>query len=68
MSITYASSATTWSMRFAWSAVAAGAPWASLTDNRFGVTGTALPIYGVRVPAFPKGDAVPGVRAWSPPV
>jgi hypothetical protein len=30
--------------------------------------GTTLPTYGVRVTAFVKGGATPGVRSWSPPV
>ncbi len=30
--------------------------------------GAAMPTYAVRVPAFLKGSAFPGVRAWSPPV
>jgi hypothetical protein len=50
----------------------AAAEWkaqsARLIDNRFGVTGTRLSMYDVHVPAFPQSGAVPGVRAWSPPV
>jgi hypothetical protein len=30
--------------------------------------GTTLPTYDVRIAAFVKGSANPGVRAWSPPV
>ncbi len=36
--------------------------------GRFGASGTPLSTYAHGVPAFIKGSAVPGVRAWSPPV
>lgn len=36
--------------------------------GRFGASGTTLPAYARSVPAFIEGSAVPGVRAWSPPV
>lgn len=40
----------------------------SIEGGGRGVSGTTLPTYGVRVPAFLTGGAFPGVRAWSPPV
>jgi hypothetical protein len=40
----------------------------SIEGGGRGTSGTTLPTYDVRVPAFLKGDAFPGVRAWSPPV
>ena len=60
--------ATATSMRACLAAAAWKAQSAWLIDNRFGITGTRLPMYDVHVPAFPESGAVPGVRAWSPPV
>lgn len=68
MVISYGTSATTPSTRLrlpalGWSCVDVSCiPGGSPSD------GAAMPTYAVRVPAFAKGSAVPGVRAWSPPV
>jgi hypothetical protein len=37
-------------------------------DGRPAGQGTTLPTYDVRIAAFVKASANPGVRAWSPPV
>ncbi len=68
MSITHTTPATTSSMRLRTPAFPVGSPGGASVEGRRMTAGTSAPTYDVRVPAFVKGDAVGGVRAWSPPV
>jgi hypothetical protein len=56
------------SMRLLPSAPGSTAQLGESIEGRRSVTGTTAPTYDVRVLAFLKGGAFPGVRAWSPPV
>lgn len=47
--------------------LSAGARDTGFPDGRIREGGAAMPTYAY-VPAFAKGVAFPGVRAWSPPV
>lgn len=68
MSITQITLATTSSRRLRMSAFASGLRRGASVQGRRTTAGTSAPIYDVRVPAFLKGDASVGIRAWSPPV
>ncbi len=68
MSITQTTPATTSSMRLRLPAVPVGSRLGASVEGRRTTAGISAPIYDVRVPAFVKGDAFVGVRAWSPPV
>jgi len=68
MFITQITPATTSSMRLRLPAVPVGSRFGASVEGRRTTAAISAPTYDVRVPAFVKGDAFVGVRAWSPPV
>ena len=68
MLITQPIRVTTSSTRLRLSALSSDSRGVVCTEGRYTGGGTAMPTYGVFVPAFAKGGAVSCVRAWSPPV
>lgn len=60
--------ATTSSVRLRMPISSAASRFAASVESRCTTAGIAVPVYDVRVPAFTKGGAALGVRAWSPPV
>jgi hypothetical protein len=68
MLISQTIAATTSSVRLRLPAFPQGSRFGASIEGRPMTAGTSAPSYGVRVPAFVKGDAVVAVRAWRPPV
>ena len=66
MLISQTTTATTSSVRLRLPAFPQG--FGASIEGRPMTAGTSAPTYGVRVPAFVKGDAAVAVRAWRPPV
>ena len=68
MSTTQITLATTSSVRLRLPISPVGSRFGAPVEGRRMSAGTSASSYAVRVPAFVKGDAYLGVRAWSPPV
>ncbi len=68
MSTTQITLATTSSVRLCLPVSTVGSRFGASVGGRRMTAGISASTYSVRVPAFVKGDAFVGVRAWSPPV